>query len=251
MPQGGERLQANPSAGEVSAAKAPPLQQPATESSPGEPEESDAESIDDYMARLLERVRSATGGKGQAHGQPGTPGAGESSSAEPAAPVAPSGWRRMRKPPERGAGTAPEKVVGLSAMRELAAQAARAAIDTHARRQTIRARRTKALVALTGLVVGGVLLWMWQQGMAANAAYYGGLASLLVTVVWGIQYAVLSGRLIVNRFGSLEVRPTGGQEPAPGRGVKSPAAWEKPDGAPANAPAESEKLAGVGQPGQQ
>jgi len=182
-------------------------------------EEAESGSIDLYMAGLLQRARGRNERHSPSQGEVGA-GSDEPGTERGAAPR----WGRKLKERVWTRPTAPEKETGLSAMRQLASQAAQAAIGSHARRQVIRARWTKLLVAITGLVVGGVLLGMWKAGSANTVAYYGGLVGLLVAVVWGIQYAVLCGRLIVNHFGSLDLnRPARGGGDSAGSAPGAPA----------------------------
>lgn len=202
----------------------------------GEPQTSDGEpaeshSIDIYMAGLLQRARGWTSGSSDPpDGVTYNGGADSARAGQPPQGWASWGSRIKRRQGDAARPGAPESDAGLSAMRQLASQAARAAILSHARRQTNRARWTKLAVALTGLGLGLVLLTMWQRGAAGAVSYYGGLVGLLVALVWGLQYAVLSGRLIVNRFGSLELnRP----EPATAQPAESGLADQGPAEAPA------------------
>ncbi len=191
------------------AAHAPSEESPADDTGEADDEgaeEAESGSIDLYMAGLLQRSRGWVGPNSGPQGEAGARAADDARGpGQP--PQGQVSWRSRTKRREHDPARprAPESEVGLSAMRQLASQAARAAIDSHARRETIRARRVKLAVALTGLVLGILLLAMWQRGAAGTVAYYGGLVGLVIALVWGLQYALLSGRLTVNRFGSLDL----------------------------------------------
>jgi hypothetical protein len=168
------------------------------------------------MAGLMERIGSSTrGGKSTA------PGPKEAPPQAPAAPV-PSGGAaddRSQGPPSMAPThlapvemaprtVAPENVVGLSAMRELAKVSAHGAIDKHARQEMIRLTRTKLMIALAGMLAGGALLWMWSAWGLKEVVLSGGLLALMVTLIWGIEYALLSGRLLINKKGHFDWKPT-------------------------------------------
>ena len=79
---------------------------------------------------------------------------------------------------------------------------AHTAIDRHARRQMVSAKRSNLLVAIAGLVVGGALLWMWWAMKTGDLTFYSAMVSSLVALFWGVRYAVLTGRLIVSKSGA-------------------------------------------------
>ena len=58
-------------------------------------------------------------------------------------------------------------------------------------------------MAIVAILVGFGLLSLWWATGGSNVIWYAGLAGLLVALVWGIQYAVLTGRLIVTKSGGL------------------------------------------------
>jgi hypothetical protein len=88
-------------------------------------------------------------------------------------------------------------------MRELANLSARNALDQHGRIELRRAIRGKLAVTLVSMVVGSLLVGLWTWCGVGEVAYYAGLVSYLIAVLWGVQYAVLTGRLIVSRSGHL------------------------------------------------
>ena len=175
----------------------------------GRQHEGDEESIDDYMARLMQRVRG-TGGLTEPTTfrgpSPATPPATEPPRAVEENPVAENPIKtpvetpiltpRPRREEVDGGprAVAPERHSGLAAMRELANLSAHNALSNHARRQMILTIRTKLVTMGLGLLAGGALLWLWRRPGANVMTLYGAAASFVVAVVWGIQYAVMSGR---------------------------------------------------------
>lgn len=180
------------------------------------------ESIDAYMARLLERLRSGRGeaevaespesaaatyaagagaspiGSEEGSGPEAGAGAGAS---ELAADLQPG--RQMARRQRLAKSVAPEDWSHLAAMRELANLSARNALDRHGRNMLRRAIRSKLTVLALALASGSALVGLWWRLGAGDLAYYTALVCYLVAVVWGIQYAVLTGRLIVSRSGHL------------------------------------------------
>jgi hypothetical protein len=159
-------------------------------------ETAEEESIDDYMTRLIARLRS---GKGQRQ----TPGQYE----QPATDGPPDAQRDQNPTPETAAkasagpapadlsprAVAPEKTVGLTAMRELAILSAQSAIDRHARGKMVRLRRGKLLLGLSGLAAGGAMLWIWHTYAAGGTVLWAAVISLSLALFWVVQCAVLSG----------------------------------------------------------
>ena len=200
--------------------------QPSTPSEPDEYEEKEEESIDDYMSRLMERIHATTDAPEQGDQpqvsrppRPAEPASQADSEAdsEVSQPDEPTPSRRAiprrRKPVDLSPrAVAPEKLGGLSAMRELANMSAHTAIDRHARRQMVSAKRSNLLVAIAGLVVGGALLWMWWAMKTGDLTFYSAMVSSLVALFWGVRYAVLTGRLIVSKSGRLDWKSSKGED---------------------------------------
>jgi hypothetical protein len=200
--------------------------------------ETDEESIDDYMARLLHRVR------GISQDQPaavvrGAPAAARPPVFKPAAAVAlteskPASVAAADHPldakplpadqpvmtgPLVARSAPPEAAANIAAMRELANTAARRAISHHAKGRSGRIAASKAFSALLVLGVGAWLLW---KSMAGSLAYrYSGAAALIVAAFWLVQAAALArGSRMTNRAdkSSGAVSKTGGKKAAPGGG---------------------------------
>lgn len=191
-----------PPAAEAEQAETSP---PTTESG----HEHEDESIDDYMSRLMQRVRSVTGEP--TGSTPPAPRPRETPPSSPRKASPPTAKPAASEEPEPAAWsprTAPETLENLSLLRELANTSAHTAIQQHARRRMRSALRTKLLLAIISLAIGSLLIGIWSLTETGAPAYYGGLVCLLVALLWGIQYAVLTGRMIVNKSGHLDLKAT-------------------------------------------
>ena len=198
--------------------------------------EGDEESINDYMARLMERVRATSGGvESSAYG-------GQSLAASPCAGTA-AGRRGEADRGKSDRGAWPQRQLRRSVLGaktrtpgrgqwrrkgrqasprcgELANLSAHNALSKHARRQMILTIRTKLLTMGLGLAAGGAMVWLWRQPGANVLTIYGAAASFVVALVWGIEYAVMSGRLIVGKAGKMEWK--GGKPSSPQQAVPEP-----------------------------
>ncbi len=180
-------------------------------SSAEEESEEDEESIEDYMKRLMARMRGDS--------EPITPGIAKKS--EPVTPPPqPTAHAVARdpstvRPPARktevassterrtgvGAATtaafnpdeyvpkalAPEKSRNMAAMRELANNSARSAIQVSTRRRYSTAIALKLVIATIGFIVGCVLILL--NGFNVNIGLIATVASFLVAIIWGIDAA--------------------------------------------------------------
>ena len=210
-------------------------------------DDEDNDSIDDYMAQLLQRMRSPGGqaaapaskpaaGASRTPAEADAPAAGETATSVPAAAEPPPG---RRKPAQMSPmAVAPEKHGDLAAMRELANMSAKTALHKHARGQTKIAARGKLLVAAIGLLVGGLLLVLWLHWHAGPLAFLAAMAGFAISGVWGLHWAFLTGHLIVNK-GRIkwELKPVKKSE-------EPPAEQETPP------PAADDSLADVAEPAQ-
>jgi hypothetical protein len=154
---------------------------------PSSPEgHADEESVEQYMARLLERMRGP--------GAP-TPSAEESTVVSNASQlestvvsdpevVEPENHELITDLEElKSSVPAPERSHSLAAMRELANESARHAIGVHTARRLRRAARTQAIIALLGAAVGTYLLIEapnWQ-----TLQFAGGCVAGFVALYWG------------------------------------------------------------------
>ncbi|MEN6458300.1 MAG: FHA domain-containing protein [Thermoguttaceae bacterium] len=154
------------------------------------------ESVDAYMSRLMQRVRSS-----ENSGEPA------SSVSEPApAPAEPPIQVSQRREPvtvlPRAA--APETHVDLSAMRKLANLSAQNNLRRHARRVLVSEMYSRLVASVIALVTGVGLFIIWKRFAAWEAAYYASLVALLVAIYTGLRYAMVTGRLIVNKSGHVD-----------------------------------------------
>jgi hypothetical protein len=155
------------------------------------------------MARLLDRVRSPAG-------SPPCAGAAErpqpaenkrvpdsASPAEQEVPVVIQRPANLTELTRRAVG--PEKGVDLSAMRELANSSAKAAIERHARNLLARTGGSKLLMAILGATCGGSLYWMGTLHENGGFAIQAAAVSFVIALFWALQYAAVTGRLLVTR----------------------------------------------------
>ncbi len=173
------------------------------------------ESIDDYMDRLMQRIRPDSGAPAPSSkttprkatneaANAVTASTVESAESQAASPMslAPNGFdpnetRPRAKPPENR--------TDMSAFRELANLSARSAIGHHARKVLIHTIYSKLAVAGVGLFAGVLLLWLWMRYGVWEMTFYSALAAILVAIYWGVQYALLTGRLIIDKSGSIDL----------------------------------------------
>jgi hypothetical protein len=197
------------------------MQEPKAEDEAASPStgEEEEESIDDYMAKLLQRVRGGN--------EPAPPAAAWSAKSAPPKPAptspAPTRPAAEAKPsaevpyPRPGVGkdresvklspraVAPETVADLSAMRELANFSAQHAIDRSHRRMLGRTAPAKLLVALLALLATGLLLWAWTR-FGDMMLICGALVTLTATLFWSVQYLKLTGWILRRGSPKLSLR---------------------------------------------
>jgi len=202
--------------------------------SPAEEEE----SIDDYMSKLLARVRAAASDPALkpppsegAHGPAGATEGPEAPSRQEGSTtpadhsgVFSDGRRRVGPVPMSARTVVPERLADLSAMRELANLSAEAAISRHTRRILVSRSAGKLIVAIIALTCSGWLLGTWCFGNGNRVALWGGSLGLVAALLWGIQYALVTGRILVNRGSHLQWassarRETGGKSADPRDGT--------------------------------
>lgn len=156
-------------------------------------QQDDGDSIEQYMSQLLGRMRAAevTERAPQADPPPAAASADRLRPGDdmPTPPVrlAAVPWQLVPRAP------APELIADFSAMRALANNTARQAIDTHRRRRQVRSTRGKLLVAAVALVLSFALLWVSTGG--SRPALWSAVASMLVSVYWGGRYIRLKRQL--------------------------------------------------------
>jgi hypothetical protein len=165
------------------------------------------------MARLMQRVRSIS-----PTGEVSQPRPAEK--AEPHAARQPEPPAEVKKPVEPPANaTSPaaaapifdlselaprslpaESTSNISAMRDLANMTARSAIDTHQSKRMTGVIYSKLAVAITALAGSVALAWMSNE--QNHVSYAAALVSMIVGVVWGLQYLLLTGSRLFQSIGS-------------------------------------------------
>ena len=175
--------------------------------------EGEEESIDDYMSRLMQRVRPSTSDS-EAPSRPkprpeaihadreASPGA---TAVEPARAAFPPPPAADEPEPVQSRPRTPPKHIDLSALCELANMSARNAIQQHTRRALVRAMYSKLTVTFVALGAGVGLFWTWKAFGACKLTLYSSLVAIVVAVFWGLEYAHLTGRLIVKKSGHLDI----------------------------------------------
>ncbi|MCA9191864.1 MAG: hypothetical protein KDB03_08880 [Planctomycetales bacterium] len=164
------------------------------------------DSVEDYMQRLLERMR---GGDSTPLAKP----SGGKSTPKPTVNTQPKDTVATTQPlpvettepfdPSKYLPrvTAPEKSQNLAAMRELANNSARTAIIKSARQRHVTTLFLKLAVAVIGAIVGSVLITI--NGFNLNIGLVATVASFLVALIWGFD-ALSNLKMIMQ---SLVLRP--------------------------------------------
>ena len=174
-------------------------------------------SVDEYMSQLMRRVRGTTPPRAAprhvAPERTETPRqtvAAKESRAEPQTPREPVKMTPRAPAPER---------TGFAAMRELANVSARAAVDQHARRQMLSISRSKLVVAVMASLASAILFWLWTTYLPIGATVLAAATSFAIAILWGLQYAVVTGRLLIGQNGRISLprvnkRPDQAAEPS-------------------------------------
>lgn len=97
--------------------------------------------------------------------------------------------------------TPPEKGVDLEAMRDLANLSAHTALEQHHRRKTLAAVWAKFFVSLVSLLLGIGMLWLWGGKPEHDLALYAAGTCFAVAALWGLQYLLGAGKLLLRSFG--------------------------------------------------
>lgn len=172
-----------------------PVQRPAT------PAAEEDESIEAYMARLLQRVRGETAAS-TVQPPKEEPMAPPPSPAPPASPVDPTAKLTPQEYVPRSA--APESHTHLSTLREVANVAARLAVDRHVRKQTGKKAASKLLGGLL-TSSGGVAAayWAWRAGSLP------GLVGAGIGGLTGVVWVVTSLRQLLHTLLGPRTPPAG------------------------------------------
>ncbi|MBL9125620.1 MAG: hypothetical protein JNG90_18420 [Planctomycetaceae bacterium] len=178
-------------------------------------EGSEEQIIQRYMAQLLSRTRGEAGSapsagikKAEKIAAPTQLAVPAPSEPAPAGDASRAGDRGLVGTPEgQSTATGPRRqplpsASDISAMRELANQSVKAALETHSRNQLTNDLYVKVVVFLSALVAGTVLVsWAPQIGwfglLAGGACYLG-------AIVWGIEATLKVRRLVQMAVASEE-----------------------------------------------
>jgi len=173
--------------------------------------------LDEYIKRLMERLSSTPGEKNgrqtstlepttknspPAHLQESNRRSGETTIASDRPNSVAS--EEVEPAPARPRAVAPERHIDFSALRELANLSAYNAITRYSRRLLVSSMFSKLFVTGVALFAGAVLLWQWKSSSGWELTFYAGLIALLIAVYWGVQYALLTGKLIISKSGHID-----------------------------------------------
>jgi hypothetical protein len=173
------------------------------------------ESIDDYMSKLLARVR----GSDAPDAPPVVSGPGKSAGPTPAArraahhAAAKAAAKALSetdpapaiRPGEMAPRTlAPEKNINLSAIREIANLSASSALSSHQQKTTAINSQAKLLVTSVAFVMGVVFVIVWRMPHASPYTLLLALVSFGVSAIWGVQFSILLSKQLVERAARFE-----------------------------------------------
>jgi hypothetical protein len=181
-------------------------------SATGTTDEGNEESIDEYMNKLMQRVRAGSGEpRNSSHTTQRTDpirtpreaaanaAASMPSEPQPSSSTAASEENEPESVPSHP--RAPAKPINLEALREVANISAKSAIAQHARRTLIHTMYGKLIVAVVALGAGVGLYWMWKEYGACEMTLYSSLLAIAMALLSGLEYAYLTGRLIIGKKG--------------------------------------------------
>lgn len=168
------------------------------------------ESVEAYMARLMQRIRSTQTDIDNEEENTKAPAAGDKEKSDSPndsmvfpQPIATHQPSKISDPSELSPRTqAPETQMGLGTLRDLANYSAQSALGTHARQKMIHAMYAKFIVSAFSGLAGLGMLFVWKMWCTGMVTFYAAMACFVVTVAWGIQYVMLTLRLLANAPGS-------------------------------------------------
>jgi hypothetical protein len=182
-------------------------QSSATASSRPVKETDTEETIDDYMHRLMQRV---SGSRGPEYTEPPrrpsrVEQAAPTEAVQPETPkpsvVKSQGPATLSSP----RAVAPETSIDISAFRELANLSAEIAIGHYSHKVLVKAMLSKLAVTIVASICGVALLWMWYSLSLTQITLYASLLALLIAFYWGLEYVLMTGRLIVSKSGHVDI----------------------------------------------
>ncbi len=155
-------------------------------------DEEDGESVEDYMQRLLQRVKGEASGASFAAPpkttSPATVPIQKAAHTEPVKRVVPEVNEEESLAVEDyiPRSSAPENNLNLAAMRALANETARSALaKSSAKTLSPRSNSGKLGISAFGFVVGTIILLV--NGIALNVAFLGMTAAYLIFLIWGFE----------------------------------------------------------------
>jgi hypothetical protein len=148
---------------------------------PQPPQDESAESIDEYMARLLSHVSGSDQAATETSLQEAERPVSEPSDAEPAT--------ELSMTPRR---VAPEHQVNMSAMRQLANFSAKSAIEKSQHTRHITAAANKGTVAVVAFVISFVMFWLADG--PRSLGFLSAAAAFIAGCLWGVQAVLLFNR---------------------------------------------------------
>jgi len=161
----------------------------------------DDESVENYMARLMERVgvkqRGLDSSRQATTDRPAAPEPAAAPTIQPATRPAAHNDDDKPKLERMVRRSTPELSADLSRMRELANENVRTVLDVHFRRKLYYMTIGKASVAVASFLAGLILLWWSAHG--APIAFYLATISFVITAIWMLQYAIAVGYLVQGR----------------------------------------------------
>ncbi|MGQ9564102.1 MAG: hypothetical protein ACUVTH_11280 [Thermogutta sp.] len=166
--------------------------------------------IQDYLARLLARPTAPSAGEDSSHESkesppsPGPDNPETSSVDQPRPNRSQAGIARGRGMIKKRRG-APEKIRDFAAMRELANLSSRAAIDRYAKAKLRQVQRGKLIVLLAAMLCGLALLALHLWIGFGRLGWIALALDFVVILVYGMQYGLLTGRLIIDQKGGLQL----------------------------------------------
>jgi hypothetical protein len=152
------------------------------------------DSIDDYMAQLMQRIRGTSTGSEQAQAtwtapktpdpvaakaEPGTDASKRADSLEPSSDLPPITLEEMKR-----SGPRPEQGTDMGALRDLANQTARSAIGVHASRKH-RENATSKLLVVGAAVASGSYLLATAPSLV-SLQFGGACIAVIGSLYWGI-----------------------------------------------------------------
>ena len=172
------------------------------------------ESVNDYMARLMQRIRSTQGEPDLGASNASQPSSNQDAASlplkitSPAQPAIVPAPVKRREPVELLPHTvAPEKQDDIDILRDLAKYSVQNALGTHARRQMIRVMYSKLAVALIGGLAGCGLLVVWRLWFSNSLTFFSAMMSFVVAITWGVQYVMLTAKLLVSGSDTIDSIP--------------------------------------------